>query len=456
MLFSTLLIGIGTIVTATSISFTHFIVGRVITGAGGGGIFSVASIMAIQMTSPKSRGLYMGLANTGMTVGVSLGAVIAGALEPRVGWKPLFGIQAPLSFLCGLILFLSIPENHTYKNTTYIDLSVRQKLARIDYSGALLLTSTIVLFLLGLSGPKILATPIAVSGLALPIFILNEIYVAKDPVVPISVLRSRGTLLTCLATVGFMMARWAILFYTPVYALAVRGWAPAVAGSILVPTNAGFASGGLLAGIFHIRRTGSFYLHTVVAMALFPFTMLAIAHLSTPRSPWSLFVVMVFLNGLVTGAATNYALVHLLHLTLPDVHPIVISLLATFRGFAGSFGSAIGGGYFVRVLHTSLTGGFAKVGLKHRGELIRRLLGSPALVNNLEGMEKAVAVSAYEGALKALFLGAVVLSVAVAVVQGGTGWNEPATKEPQSTVEEETEREEQLVQSFQRPAGWSP
>jgi hypothetical protein len=125
----------------------------------------------------------------------------------------------------------------------------------------LLLIATIILFLYGLSGPRILATPLVLSAFALPVFILNEIYVAKDPVVPITVLRSRGTLIICLATVGTMMARWVVLFYTPVYAIAVRGWAPAIAGTILIPTNAGFAAGGLLAGIFHIRRNGSFYLY---------------------------------------------------------------------------------------------------------------------------------------------------------------------------------------------------
>lgn len=316
-----------------------------------------------------------------------------------------------------------------------MDLSVREKLTRIDYSGALLLTTTIILFLLGLSGRTILFTPLILSAFTLPVFVLNEIYAAKDPIIPVSVLRSRGTLLSCLATVGIMMSRFCILFYTPVYALAVRGWAPAVSGSILIPTNAGFATGGLLAGVFHIKRTGSFYLHTLVAMALFPLTMTVLAFITTSTSPWGLYVVMVFLNGFVTGAAMNYALVHLLHLNLPEVHPIVISLLATFRGFAGSFGSAIGGGFFVRVLHRSLRDGFAKAGLTHRGDLLRRLLGSPALVSRLDGKERDVAVSAYEDALKALFLGAVVLSAIVTVVQAGTGWKEPVTEE--EGVEEE-------------------
>lgn len=351
--------------------------------------------------------------------------------------KPLFGIQAPISLVAGFALLFAIPASHTSKNKNYANLAVREKLAGIDYLGALLLSATIVLFLFGLSGAVVLFTPLILSALTLPVFVLNEIYIAKDPIIPVSVLSSRATLLSCLATNGFMMARWGILFYTPVYALAVRGWAPAVAGSILVPTNAGFATGGLLAGVFHVKRTGSFYSHTLVAMALFPITMAILATISTSSGPWSLYVVMVFLNGLVTGATTNYALAHLLHLTVPEVHPIIISLLATFRGFAGSFGSAIGGGFFVRVLHKSLRQGFAREGLKHRDELTRRLSGSPALVSQLEGAEKIVAVGAYEDALKTLFFAAAGLSAVAAIAQAGTGWKHPTEKDASELENEE-------------------
>ena len=97
------------------------------------------------------------------------------------------------------------------------------------------------------------------SVILFAIFVLNEVYLASEPIIPVTVLKSRGVLLSCLAQVGLMMARWSVLFYTPVYAIAVRQWAPAKAGSILIPTNLGFAVGGLLAGFFHIRRAGSFY-----------------------------------------------------------------------------------------------------------------------------------------------------------------------------------------------------
>ncbi|KAF2737165.1 MFS general substrate transporter [Polyplosphaeria fusca] len=443
LFLATLIICAGTIVTSTSVSLEMFLVGRVMTGAGAAGVLIISSIIAIQMTSPKDRGLFIGLVNSGMTVGVSLGAVIAGALEPKIGWKPLFGIQAPLSLLAGFGILLGIPKNFT-ANSAYKGVPFQQKVARIDYSGIVLLIFTTMLFLLGLSGPQILPTPLILSAISLPVFVLNEVYIAKDPIIPVSVLRSRGTLLTCLATTGFMMARWSVLFYTPVYALAVRGWDPAVAGSILIPTNAGFASGGLLAGIFHIRRNGSFYLPTLVAMSLFPVTLLALGFLNTAHSSSALYVVLVFCNGLLTGASLNYVLVHLLHLTLPEVHPIVLSLLATFRGFAGSFGSAIGGGLFARVLRKSLINGFENAGLNGEKDrdLIRRLVGSPALVRGLDHVRKDIAVSAYEKGLKALFFAGVGLAVIVTLVQAGTGWKEPVKEEEERLEEEDMEGEE--------------
>ncbi|KAF2177645.1 MFS general substrate transporter [Zopfia rhizophila CBS 207.26] len=449
MFSSTVIIFVGTIVTSTSVSFELFIVGRALTGAGAAGVLIVATIIVIQMAGAKHRGIYIGLVNSGMTVGVSLGAVIAGALEPKIGWKPLFGIQGPLSLLAGFGLLYGIPTNYITSRSEYAGLSLRKKLARIDYSGAVLLTLTIILFLLGLSGPRILPTPIILSAIVLPVFVLNEVYIATEPVIPVSVLKSRGTLLSCFATVGFMMARWSVLFYTPVYALAVRGWSPAVAGSILIPTNAGFATGGLLAGVFHIRRNGSFYVHSVLSMALFPITFLILVFISTTESPWGGYMVVVFLNGLITGASLNYTLVHLLHLTMPDVHPIVLSLLATFRGFAGSFGSAIGGGLFARILHRSLVDGFADAGLKHKKDLVRRLVGSPALVRGLRGKEKEIAVGAYEEGLKSLFLASMGLAIIVALFQAGTGWKEPIEKEakaqPDEVDEEGVGEEESLI-----------
>lgn len=187
--------------------------------------------------------------------------------------RAIFWMQSPLVLLGGICIYFSIPLSFTTGKKS--DLTLRQKLARIDYLGAVTLVSnpsnrsdftlditqvaTITSLLVGLSSPHIPLLPTIFAPPIFVVFIFNEIYYASDPIIPVIVLRSPGTLLTCLSTLGFFMARWSVLFYTPVYAIAVRGWAPASAGSMLVPTNAGFALGNLLTGFFHIKRAGSFY-----------------------------------------------------------------------------------------------------------------------------------------------------------------------------------------------------
>ncbi|KAK5743281.1 hypothetical protein LTR17_002758 [Elasticomyces elasticus] len=435
---STIILALGVVLSSLAQSFEAFVTGRAITGIGASGVFTISIIIVLELTGSKRRGLAIGLLNSGYTVGVAVGATAAGALLPYIGWRALFWAQAPVSVLGGSVLLFAIPHDFTAGTKDKTGHSTLKRLARLDYLGAVTLTASIVLLLYALSSPKeIPLLPIILSAIVLVTFILNETYLAHDPIIPVSLLRSRGLLLTCLGTVGYMMARWTVLFYTPTYALAVRQWSPGTAGSILIPTNAGFALGGLAVGWLHITRRGSFYIATLVVYALFPVTLVALAMLSTQHSPPALFVLVVGLCGAVTGAALNYNLAHLLHLTPKSTHYIATSLLATFRGFAGSFGSAIGGGIFTRKLSTSLKQGFEDAGLEHEKGLIRRLLGSPALVGQLDGVEKRVAITGYEDALRTLFLAGAGLAAVTVLVQAGTGWK--AAKEEDSVLEEERE-----------------
>ncbi|KAF2139966.1 uncharacterized protein K452DRAFT_289345 [Aplosporella prunicola CBS 121167] len=445
------LFSMGGLITAFAPTVEWFLVGRAVTGVGGAGIFSLVIIIVLQMAGHEHRGLYLGSINSVITTGVSLGAVLGGAIEPRLGWRSVFWLQTPLAVVAGVAIFLSIPASLGARKDDSRTLS--QKLAQIDYLGAITLTASITSLLISLSGPKILLIPLILSLILIPTFITIELYFARDPIIPISLLKSRGTLLTCLGTLGFMMARWCVLFYTPVYAIAVRAWAPAAAGSILIPTNAGFAIGGLLAGWIHIRRAGSFYLPSLIAYALFPLTLLFLAFTTTRASPAPALLAAAFSNGLVTGAAVNYTLVHALHLTPTSTHFVLTALVATFRGFAGSFGAALGGGVFARLLRPALEKGFKNLpngggGEQSRARLVRVLMGSPAMVPRLGDAEREVAVGAYEGALRGLWVAAAGLAVVVVFVQAGTGWvghREGDEEGDEQGHESESEEEEEEV-----------
>ena len=423
LLASIVVQAIGILTTSQARSTHVFLAGRAVTGIGTAAVTPVAFILVTKLTPPKRRGIFFGLINTGYTTGLACGAIVAGALEPLLGWRTVFWIQIPISVSAALVAFMAIPREE--KGALDGDDSMARKLARIDYFGVLTLIITLVLLLYTLASPKIDFRAVGLSVAMLILFILVEFRWAPEPIVPPSVMQSRANVFSGIATVGVMTARWAILFYTPVYAIAVRGWKPSAAGALLVPTNAGFATGGMIAGFFHIRRTGSFYTPSLICFALFTVVQFVVSQLCTPNSTIALYIGALFCNGFVVGALLNYSLAHLLHMTLPSQHVIVIPFNATFRSFSGSFGSAIAGGYFLRTLKVNLHDGFKSIGIPHDGELVRKLLGSPLLVQKLEGDERLVAIDAYAGAIKATFLAGVGLAVIMLIVQAGVGFIAP-------------------------------
>lgn len=441
VLASAFLFAAGAIICSRATSFVTFISGRVLTGMGGGCIVTLALILVLQLTTRKKRGLFIGLVNAGFTIGVSAGAVVFGAFLPVLGWRQLFLVQAPLCLLAGSGVYLSIPHFATTEPSK--DKSTLQKLKAIDYAGALTLTATTVLFLYGLSG-TIHPTAMVLSILVLAAFVFNEYKLTSDPLIPISILQSRGVLLSCLAQLGLMSARWTVLFYAPIFILAVRGLPPTVAGAVLIPTNVGFACGGILVGWIHVRRAGAFWLPCIVSVFAFGLTLFGLSLTSNASAPAWLYLLTVFCNGFSTGAALNYTLAHILHVSTHETHYVATGLLATFRGFAGSFGTSIGGGIFTRKLREELAIGFEKLDgtsdlSPGRVNLITRLVGSPNLVygGSLSDAEKAVAIDGYEVALKVLYTSACALTVFVLFIQAGTGWTAPEIQETEEEIQEE-------------------
>lgn len=306
---------------------------------------------------------------------------------------------------------------------------------------------TIVVFLYSLAA-DIHPLALGLSLLSLAAFLFVEYRVAADPIIPLQVLSSRGVLLSCLAQLGLMTARWTLLFYTPILMLAVRGAAPTSAGSVLIPTNTGFGIGGLLAGILHIRRAGSFWLPTVLVTAVFGLSLFLMGLVAAPAASLPLLVAVVFLNGLATGAALNYSLAHVLHLSHKDTEYVSTSLLGTFRGFGGSFGTSIGGGIFFRFLKQTLTAGFAELEGHHQREegltqeharLVTRLLGAPGLVfsGELSAEEQQIAIKGYSGAIGGVWHAAALLALVVVAVQAAAGWTAPEERSSKHNAEEE-------------------
>lgn len=436
---------LGALITSSTPSVSGFLAGRVVAGIGAAGVTCVVQVL-VQWAPAQRRGLCQGLLNTGYTAGVASGAIIGGALQPAMGWRAMFWLQLPLIALAGTVLILAIPTAIIGLRPHQEDdeLSNLEKLGRIDYMGAGLLIAALVSLLYGLASPQFdtaSTVAIVVSIFILtPLFVYQEAFRHDDPIIPVKVLKSRPVLFACLSTLIYMMSRWMILFYTPIYATAVRGMHPAKAGSLLLPTNIGFALGGLITGQFHIRRDGSFYAACLAIFTIYPVSLLAITFSTTQTVSMVFYWFLLLANGLCAGGAMNYTLAHLQHLVQVDVRLIAISIFFTFRGFAGTFGATVGGSIFYKALGVALRSRFTKAHLKPSSDLLRQLIGSPRTVQDLTGVWKTTAAQAYVDALRTLFLAAVGMSILTFVLQALTGWKGPEEDgmyDSQQTVSEE-------------------
>ncbi|KAK9898539.1 MFS general substrate transporter [Cystobasidium minutum MCA 4210] len=430
-LAATTIFGAGQLTAGLAPNASTFIFGRVLTGAGAGGLFTTTNVLLIEGAPVHRRGLLLGIVNCVVTCGSSLGGVIGGALAASsYGWRPAFTMQVPIAAVSALIVYICSPT----PPPRLPRLTRTQKLGKIDYAGIITLSGSMTLLLTAAMAPTFTLTPLIAGAFTLFLFILIEARFAQLPIIPVSLLANPATLFSCLCSLLSMTARWVLLYYSPIWAMSVLGFHPAQAGATLIPTSVGFGLGGLVVGAYSVRHAGGYYWQSLVSVALFTLTYVAFYCISA-TAPISQCVGLLVLNGLGAGAVLVYTLAHILSTTHEKA--IVTGLYNTFRGLAPSFGAGVAGGILQRRIQKSLI----KSILPYRRDgrltpedwlLINRLKGSPTLVWQLAGWQREVGIKAYEYAIKVIFLFAIAAGILSLIAQAFTyprAAPDPADKE---------------------------
>ncbi|MFZ4834868.1 MFS transporter [Rouxiella sp. Mn2063] len=93
------------LLTAAAPSLAVFLVLRVIYGIAMGGVWGVASSLAMETIPDRSRGMMSGIFQAGYPFGYLLAAVVYGLVSDIVGWRGMFVIGAVPIFLLPFIYF---------------------------------------------------------------------------------------------------------------------------------------------------------------------------------------------------------------------------------------------------------------------------------------------------------------------------------------------------------------
>ncbi len=92
-----LLVGLGSLVSAFAPVFGALVVGSLISGAGTAFVFMVGMTYIVRSSSPRERGRMVGRTMAGFGLGSLLAPLVAGVLANALGWRSIFVLAAALS-----------------------------------------------------------------------------------------------------------------------------------------------------------------------------------------------------------------------------------------------------------------------------------------------------------------------------------------------------------------------
>lgn len=244
----------GNVLCTFAQSSRMFIAGRAICGFGcaglSGGVFTIFT-----HTFPlRQRALVTGLAGAIETLACIASPVVGGALITGWTWRACFGINIPLGLIgCGVIYVCLHLDPNPDEN-----LSLKEKIKRLDLLGTAILAPAMLCLLLALQwggtlyrwdDTRVIAL-FVLSGVLLSGFLLTEWRLGEKASLPFRILRNRSLLAgaffdhCCNATVTV------IEYYMSIYFQGVRGYSAAKTGVFALPVVVGVCIASPLAGGF--------------------------------------------------------------------------------------------------------------------------------------------------------------------------------------------------------------
>ncbi|ATY59952.1 MFS multidrug transporter [Cordyceps militaris] len=383
------------------------VLGRAVAGVGGGGLTCIAALLASDLIPLRRRGVFQGVANLWYGAGAMVGGVAGGLLYDRtaLGWRWAFLAQVPPSVLCAAAAWLLVGGAVPPKQ------SDRSLLARIDYTGALLTVSFVVLLLLGLSAGVPWTHPLPLTAVPLALLLLAafvwwEGRRAAQPIIPVRLLGDPTVLAACgisALSVGVMMAA---LFYVPLY-LQVRGETATMAGVKLLCAPASMPLGAMAVG-YTMTVTGRYVGLTAASILVMGAGVAVFTAQHDRSSHWLTYTGLFLLGGGYTGVLTTTQIACIAAVEHAQ-QAVVTSAMYLARSLGGTIGLAVASAVYQNALRTGLWQAFE--GRPDAGEQIRRILDHLGYLEQLPPDWRAGATKAFMDAFHATWLAMLVWAV---------------------------------------------
>ncbi|MEV6875512.1 MFS transporter [Amycolatopsis sp. NPDC051128] len=305
---------LGSLACGLAPSAALLIAGRVLQGAGSGGLFVSVGASLGEMFTPREGAKYFGWFSVCFAVASLAGPAVGGLLTGLAGWRSIFLVNLPLGLVAVALL-------------GSLDLPRRRRAAPFDFAGVVLLGVAITGFTL--------LTPwsIGLGAAAAVAFVLVE-RKATAPVLPLRLFRDRTFTVAVLLSVPAGFAFLGSVNYIAVFLQADAG--PAEGGLRLVPMTLAVSVSSVVASKV-IARTGAYRWAPRLSMALGLLAMLGMTALDE-HSPLPAVLGCLVVFGLAAGLNLQV----LAMATQNTAPPADRGVVAAGVNLARALGSALG------------------------------------------------------------------------------------------------------------------
>jgi EmrB/QacA subfamily drug resistance transporter len=309
---------------------------RALQGVGGGIIFSSVFATIGDLFAPAERGKYMGLFTGTFTLASVLGPTFGGLITDHAGWRWVFYINVPVGAIALPAIWRNLPWTRSNRRP------------RIDFAGALFLSSATICGLLALawSGEEygwrssLTIALLAVAMVSAMAFAFQELH-HPEPIIPFHLFRNREFLLGNLIVFAIGLAMMGSIPYLPTFLQVALDASATASGLITTPQSLGLLVTSIIGGQV-LSRTGRYKPITVLGVLLMLTAMALMLTLSQDSQPWHLSAFVVVL-GLGAGLAMPTMSVVIQNAVPHQFLGVATSSRQFFMQIGGVLGTAIFG-----------------------------------------------------------------------------------------------------------------
>jgi EmrB/QacA subfamily drug resistance transporter len=303
----------------------------------GGAIVSPAtlSIITSSLAEGPERNRGLGLWGAMGALGASSGALFGGLLTQGLGWPAIFAINVPLGLAVILLGVRVIPPA-----------PAREGSRHFDVSGAVLVTAGLVGVTFGIvrtdtlawGSPGVLA-PLAAGVVLLGAFVVVEGWIARVPLVPLSIFRRGQLRVANLVVVLLYAGFFPVWFFLTIYLQQVSDYGALATGVAFLPMTLSIFAASTLAP----RVVGRFGARPVIAAGMFAASLGML--LLTGVEPGGAYLGTVAAGGILTSLGMGFSLVPATIVAMEGVarsqSGLASGLLNTSRLMGGALGLAV-------------------------------------------------------------------------------------------------------------------